>query len=371
MADKIAYIKVHSHPINKRIVTMLEKQFPGLTIDVIDVGLMLTRKTRIWINLFYVFMEYGWEILLGKKKVRECFWRTTYLFKQAKKLVHGVLSQNAYKFSFQNQSMFDGSISGLPHYVYTDHTHLANLRYPDFKKGDLYSARWIELEKSVYHNATFNFTRNDLAAQSIVRDYACPSEKVLCVYVGGNTGMDFEVNEGKYSNKNILFVGFEWERKGGPELVEAFRRVLVVHPDARLTIVGCSPDLDVTNCEVVGVVPTERLNDYYEQASVLCIPSKHEPYAIVFLEAFSHGLPVVATNTETMADFVSEGETGYLVGEGDVAYLAEILNYLLNDPAKCRLLGQNGRHLVLTKYNWDTVGAEIRKQINRTLPNKP
>lgn len=177
--------------------------------------------------------------------------------------------------------------------------------------------------------------------------------------------------KGKYENKNILFVGIDWKRKGGPELVEAFKRVLEAHPTARLTIVGCSPKLNIPNCEVAGRVPIENLSHYYEKASVFCLPTKIDPsFPIACLEAFAHGLPVVATDIEGTPDFVLDGETGYLVKPGDVEYLAEVLIKLIGNTEKCQTLGENGRRLVLEKYSWERVGAEIAKNIPATLRDK-
>jgi len=368
MGKKFAFIKLHSHAINASIMQTLTSCFPGLEIDVIDVGeLIKNKKTLVLVNMFFVFKEYGLGILLGRKKIKECFWRTTYVFRKTKILASNLLSQDEYEFSFQNQSLFDGSRKGLPHYVYTDHTHLANLYYPDFDKKNLYSRRWIKLERTIYHNATLNFTRSTYASKSIVEDYSCPSDKVICVYAGSNVGTNFEVDKGKYKNKNILFVGIEWKRKGGPELVEAFKQVLQAHPNAHLTIVGCSPKLNIPNCDVVGRVPLESLNHYYERASVFCLPSKLEPFGIVLLEASAHGVPIVTTDVGGGHDYVLGGETGCLVKHGDVEHLSRVLIELIGNPEKCRILGENGRRLVLEKYSWEKVGAEIAKNIMATL----
>lgn len=368
MTKKFAYIRPSSHPVNNSIIRTLSEQFPGFEIDVINVGdLVKKRKTLILVNIFFVFIEYGLEILLGKKQIRECFWRTTFIFRTIKKLVSDALLREKYEFSIQNQSLFDGSREGLPHYVYTDHTHRVNLRYPGFKRRDLYSQKWIEMEKSVYHNAVVNFTRTNYAAESIIQDYHCFPEKVICVYAGGNAGTNFDVNKEKYRFKNILFVGVDWERKGGPELVEAFKRVLEIHSTAKLTIVGCSPKLKIPNCNVVGKIALENINYYYESASVFCLPSRQEPAATVLLEAPTHELPVVTTNIGGSVDRVINGKTGYLVKPGDVEQLSKVLIELLDNPDKCQIFGENGRHLILERYNWQKVGAEIAKNIMATI----
>jgi glycosyltransferase involved in cell wall biosynthesis len=369
MSRKFAFVTRAAHPSKMSIIETLSKHLPDFEVDIIHIGDMVrNRKAVILANMFFVFKEYWLEILLRRKSIGECFWRTPYIFKKVKSLVSTRLSPDKYAFSFQYQSLLDGSIAGLPHYIYTDHTHLANLTCPTFKKTDLYSQRWIKLEKTIYHNATLNFTRTNNVSRSIIEDYACPPEKVVCVYAGSNIGTDFVVDQEKYKNKNILFVGFDWERKGGPELVAAFQRVLETHPTARLTIIGCTPKLNVRNCDVVGRVPVQGLISYYARAAVFCLPTKSEPsFPIACVEAFAHGVPVVSTDIEGIPELVLEGETGYLVKCGEVEHLVEVLNELLGNPEKCRTLGENGRRLALEKYNWERVGAEMARHIMATI----
>jgi glycosyltransferase involved in cell wall biosynthesis len=369
MKQKIALIKIGSFShVNARIQQVLATHFPGYEIDVIDVKSIIKKKKIILLlNTFFTLTEYGTDILLGKKRALDCYWRTTYFFHQIKALVSQHLAQNTYLFSFQTQSLFDASINGLPHFIYTDHTHLANLSYPGFDKKKLFSKKWIELEKTIYHNATFILTMGDQTLRSVIQDYSCPPQKVACVGVGSNISDHFETNESKYDTKNILFVGVEWERKGGPELVKAFLHLLEVHPDAHLTIVGCSPKIKIPNCHVIGQIPLEQVNYYYENASVFCLPTKLEPFGIVFLEAFAHGLPVVTTEIGAIPSFVFNNQNGFLVKPGDFEQLSNVLSELLKNPEKCRTLGENGRRLVAEKYVWERVGTKIASYIRANI----
>jgi glycosyltransferase involved in cell wall biosynthesis len=170
-----------------------------------------------------------------------------------------------------------------------------------------------------------------------------------------------------YDRKNILFVGVDWERKGGPELVEAFRAVRDRFPDARLTIVGCSPRIDMPGCEVAGKVPLADVHQYFEQASIFCLPTRLEPFGVVFVEALHHKLPIVATNVGAIPDFVIEGESGYLVPPRAVELLAQALVSLIGDPEKCRQFGEKGFNLARERYSWERVGARIRETVNYYL----
>src|SRR5262249_34383149 len=152
----------------------------------------------------------------------------------------------------------------------------------------------------------------------------CPAEKVICVGVGGNARAEPEeaAEPGRDGRRHIVFVGRVWQQKGGPTLVEAFRRVLLGHSDARLTIVGGSPSLDVPNCHVAGKVTLPETSRFYREASVFCMPTTLEAFGISFIEAMSHHLPVIGTSIGAMPDFVEEGRNGYLVRPYDVETLA-------------------------------------------------
>ena len=140
--------------------------------------------------------------------------------------------------------------------------------------------------------------------------------------------------------------------------------MLTVHSDARLTIVGCSPSLDVPNCHVVGKVTLGETNQYYREGSIFCMPTTLEAFGISFIEAMSHQLPVIGTSIGAMPDFIEEGRNGYLVRPFDVETLAARLIELLGDPDRCRTMGVRSRELVRERFNWKQVGATIRHHID-------
>src|SRR5262249_32931897 len=159
------------------------------------------------------------------------------------------------------------------------------------------------------------------------------------------------------------FAGVDWERKGGPCPVSAFKIVQQKHPCARLTIVGCSPQLELHNCEIVGQIPLEQMKNYYAQTSVFCLPTLLEPFGIVFIESFLYKIPIVATNLGALPDIVENGKSGYLVEPNNPSELAHALDELLSDPSKCCKFGENGYRTVLERYSWNATGKRIRQEI--------
>lgn len=365
-SKKIVFVKAGSFShINKNVVKILQKHFYDLKLEVIDVKDLWKKHSYILIaNLFFAFKEFGFKKMLRSKKMFIWYFlSTSYLFKVTKYLISRRLAKESYVFSFQTLAAFDASTERAPHFVYIDSTEMANLYYPYFDKSNLWPESRLELERSVYHNATKNFTMYTRMNKSLIEQYDCAPKKVVCVYAGSNADSNTTNTQRKYENKNILFVGVDWSRKGGPVLAEAFEKVLQIHPDAQLTIVGCYPNLNLPNCNVVGRIPLEEVPRYYESASIFCLPTRFEPFGIVFIEALMHKLPLVATDVGAITDFIIHGENGYLVKPDNSEQLAMSLIALLGEPSKCQTFGERGYRLAVERYSWDKVGSRMREII--------
>jgi len=250
---------------------------------------------------------------------------------------------------------------------------LANAGYPESLKLRtielFHNKKWIACEKSIHHNATLNFTMSSNISYSIKNDYGCPEDKIKCVLVGSNVEQKKlnKLSNKKEYLKNILFVGVDWERKGGPILEKAFKKVLQKHPDSSLTIVGCSPKLELENCTVVGNLPLQEVLSYYEKADIFCLPTLREPFGIVFIEAMAYELPIVATDIGVIPDFIINGKNGYRVKPEDFELLAEKLIELLDSPEKCEAFGKYGAHHIASEYRWEKVGKKIYDSIENSL----
>jgi glycosyltransferase involved in cell wall biosynthesis len=372
MTDKrkrIAFIRPKAWPLANRIVdVVLQEQFPDHEVDVIDISTLVRKRPDIiLVNGIATALLYGKDITLRKKNFRLAFWRTPYIFRQVRELIRSKTTNAGYAFSFQMQSLFDGSTPGLPHFIYTDHTHLENLNYAA-NMNNLYSEKWIALEKEVYQNTDLIFVRSSNVRRSVIEDYKQPADKVALVYAGSNANLStVKTGNRDYSQPHVLFVGLDWKRKGGPDLVKAFELVRENCPEARLTIVGARPELNFPNCEVIGQVKPEELDRYYQQASVFCLPTHLEPFGIVFIEAMTAHLPIVATRVGAIPDFVEEGKNGWLVEPGDVTATADALLKLLRNPRMCREFGEYSYRLTSERYSWKAVGEKFRENILNEL----
>jgi alpha-maltose-1-phosphate synthase len=235
--------------------------------------------------------------------------------------------------------------------------------------------RALAYERRVYHGIDKILTMSEYLRRSFIRDFDVPEDRVVAVGAGINLDeVPGELAEKRYDGREVLFIGVDFARKGGWELLKAFQRVRGRYPDARLHIVGprelaIPPDLE-GGVSFHGFLnksnPADRarLDELFGRCCLFVMPSLYEPFGIAPLEAMVHQLPCLVTNRWALAETVTPGETGDLVECGDVDDLAAKLGALLADPDALRQMGDAGRRMVLERYTWDRVARRVVAEVS-------
>jgi glycosyltransferase involved in cell wall biosynthesis len=94
-------------------------------------------------------------------------------------------------------------------------------------------------------------------------------------------------------------------------------------------------------------------------ADVLAMSSRWEGLPLVLLEGMAAGLPVVGTRINGFLDIITHGREGFLVEVDDVEGLADVMSRLCDDPEMRFRMGENGRNLVIEKFNFQRVYDEL------------
>jgi glycosyltransferase involved in cell wall biosynthesis len=303
----------------------------------------------------------------GQGEFIEAAKRSAWCMEETFKNVVSIQKKEDYDFAFCVGTVTPMRKNHRPYFIYTDLAIRSNLYYPGGEKHVNLWEECLPFEETNLKNAAMIFTMSDHVSRSLVEHYEIPEARILRVNGGCNVPPTESNDPARYERQNILFIGLDWERKGGPELLAAFRLVKKRYPQATLKIVGASPRVSEPGVEIVGKVPQARAADYLSQATIFCMPSLREPFGIAYLEAMRAGLPVIALNLGAVPDFVLDGKTGYKVEPNDIKTLADRIEELIADPEKCRRMGLAGRELVQSEYTWQRTQQKMWQAIQKFL----
>ncbi|MEO1025220.1 MAG: glycosyltransferase family 4 protein [Pseudomonadota bacterium] len=145
------------------------------------------------------------------------------------------------------------------------------------------------------------------------------------------------------SKLQLLFVGNDWERKGGDIAVSSLHALQRMGIDAQLTIVGHAPkyygsDPDISIAGYLNKNKTEqaaKLSQLYEKAHLLLVPSRADCTPMVIAEAMANGTPSIASDVGGVASLVGGAGTGKLMSVAADAdqWAREIANLTANQFA--------------------------------------
>jgi len=247
--------------------------------------------------------------------------------------------------------------------------------YPGFTGLSRRSTRaGDELERRAIERATVACFASDWAAASAIHDYDAPPEKVFVVPLSANLFDPPALESLRFERSGecvrLLFVGVEWERKGGPIAYDAMRTLRRMGLDATLTVVGCVPPARFRGSAVstIGFLskrhPEERraLEKLFRDSDFLILPTRAECYGCVFVEAAAFALPSIATNTGGVSTALAGGTSGLLLESRATAeeYAVAIADVLL-DADRYRALRVSARRAFDTQLNWEAWSRRINQ----------
>lgn len=231
-------------------------------------------------------------------------------------------------------------------------------------------ARWERRRERIYERARICAAASQWAADSLTGDYGVPRQRVAVVGFGATHRT--LVPERVWTPPRFLFVGVEWERKGGPLLLRAFARLREVLPEASLDVVGGHPPIAQPGVRAHGVLSRSRaadrelMLDLFARASCLVVPSLVEPFGIVYVEAGSAGIPSIVSGEGGARDTIGP-RGGLVVKPGDEdGLLAAMLR--LADADTARRMGSAAQERS-ELYTWTKVAERLLRALGLEAPD--
>ena len=238
--------------------------------------------------------------------------------------------------------------------------------------------RAVALERAALKAVDLGVFPTWWAAASARDDLGLPEERILVAPFGPNIS-DPPARADVFGPRRpgptrLLFCAVEWERKGGPVVLNMMERLRNAGRDVELTIVGVAPPGDGVSAGVT-VVPyldkrdpdeARRFREIFAQADLFVMPTQAECFGMVFCEAAAYATPSLATRTGGVPEVVRDGETGILLppGADGAAYAAEVAA-LIDDSDRLQRLRRAVRKDYDDRLNW---AAWARDVVARTTP---
>lgn len=258
----------------------------------------------------------------------------------------------------------------LIHNYYPEFSGLLNI---SIREGNIIEGIAIKKSKLVIYPSEW-------AANSAIKDYGADKSKIHTIPFGAN--LDIIPQKERIQNKRkldicrLLFVGVNWERKGGKIAFETLLHLERLGVKAELIVCGCVPPKDFHHRNMV-VIPflnkhnekeREVLYNLYYNADFFILPSRAECAGIVFSEASAFGLPSIATNTGGISGAVIDNENGFtLPMEATGEQYAELIYKIFQDDSTYYRLRNSSRVAFEERLNWHAWGIKMRKIINEII----
>lgn len=235
------------------------------------------------------------------------------------------------------------------------------------------------MERSLVHNASAVSAPSAAVLALVRREFQLPVSPAEIIANPAVIPDLVHAGPAAIRSKRILFVGRLEQLKGIDVLIRAFSRVLDLHPDARLDLIG--PDtLGVMAHGPLGLV-RQYVSEGAESivkaiqwhgvktpadadriratAACVVVPSAYENFSYALVEAMALGCPVVASRTGGNPELIEHDRNGLLFRSGCDGELAQALVRVLNDPQWSVDLGAEARRTVCERFEAGRIGGRL------------
>lgn len=199
----------------------------------------------------------------------------------------------------------------------------------------------------VFNQAAYICPWSSWVGESLVNDYGVDERKIKVIHPGLNLKKWRADPSQKGEAVRILFVGGDFERKGGGSLLQAYQALIqrFSPEEVELVLVTRSPVEALAGVKVFSYFEpnSPELIRLYQSSDIFVLPTYAEAFGIAAVEASATGLAVIATRVGGLVDIVEDGRSGFLIDPGRLEALIEKLTFLVENQEARSQMGKIAR----------------------------
>jgi len=229
--------------------------------------------------------------------------------------------------------------------------------YRQSRLGTLAVARMIESHRKggIWREKVDRFIALTEFARGKFIEAGLPAERIVVKpnFWAARGEVNIPATRIRKSPATALFVGRVSREKGIHTLLSAWNRL-----DVPLRVVGDGPlgaevrGRRLAQIHMAGRVSPEEVSVEMSRAAFLVIPSEwYEGFPMVLVEAYAHGLPVIASRIGSLGELITDGVTGLHFEPGSAKDLAEKVRWAANHPDQMCDMGENARRRYSEMYS--------------------
>jgi glycosyltransferase involved in cell wall biosynthesis len=213
-------------------------------------------------------------------------------------------------------------------------------------------------ERRIFHSAARLLPWSDLARQSLEADYRIPPER-MSVLPPSIDPPPMRTARQRGGKPQILFIGGDFQRKGGPLLLKCFAGRFASRAELHLVTQSDVPPQPGVIVHRSVTAQSDAWRQRWEEADVFVFPSTLETFGIVLLEALAFGVPIISTQVGAARELLVEGSAGILLSTADETLLACAIADVLDNRDAARARAEIGRRRVEEKFSLGKNAAQL------------
>jgi glycosyltransferase involved in cell wall biosynthesis len=207
------------------------------------------------------------------------------------------------------------------------------------------------------------FCFSKAAALELARAYGLPGSRFEVV----GAGINFPVmpkyrTRRKPRNIKLLFVGRDFERKGGPVLLRAFSRMDKTRYSLTCVtnVVEARPWItDRRRVTVINPVSKQGMIDLFNGTHVFIAPTHLEPYGLAIAEAMAFAMPVIASRIFAIPEILGEDNEGLVSEEDGEESIIAVLSQITGESERYSTLSRANYLRAAMNFDWDRAAEKI------------